>query len=62
MCTCLLLFHSIIAFDTKLYAETRPPVIWMGKNSYGRVEIWVDGLKNEGAKMSSKTIVMSVMP
>ena len=28
-----------------LYAETRQPVIWTGKNEYGRVEIWVDGLK-----------------
>ena len=26
-----------------LYVETRPPVIWTGKNEYGRVEIWVDG-------------------
>ena len=23
--------------------HTRLPVIWMGKNEYGRVEIWVDG-------------------
>ena len=28
-----------------LYVETRPPVIWTGKNEYGRVEIWVDGYK-----------------
>ena len=26
-----------------LYVETRPPIIWTGKNEYGRVEIWVDG-------------------
>ena len=25
-----------------IYVETRPPVIWTGKNEYGRVEIWVD--------------------
>ena len=27
----------------KLYAETRPPVIWMGETCCRRVEIWVDG-------------------
>ena len=47
--------------ESQLYVETRPPVIWMGKNEYGRVEIWVDGWwmgkKNEGVKKrSSKTI------
>ena len=43
-----------------LYAENRPPIIWMGKNHYGWVEIWVDGWwtgKTHGAKKkSSKTI------
>ena len=33
-----------------LYVETRPPVIWTGKNEYGRVEIWWTGKNNEGAK------------
>ena len=26
-----------------LYLDTCPPVIWMGKNEYGRVEIWRTG-------------------
>ena len=34
----------------ELYVETRPPVIWTGKNQCGRVEIWVDRWTNEGAK------------
>ena len=33
-----------------LYVETRPPIIRTGKNEYGWAEIWVDGVKNEGAK------------
>ena len=42
---------------TELYVETRPPVIRTGKKEYGRAEIWVDGVKNEGVKKrSSKTI------
>ena len=40
----------LIDLHTLLYVETRPPVIWMGKNEYGQVEIWVDGYKNEGGK------------
>ena len=43
-----------------LYVETRPRVIWTGKNEYGRVEIWVDGWwmgkKRRSKKRSSKTI------
>ena len=35
------LFRTI-AFTRQpyLYVETHPPIIWMGKNEYGRVEIW----------------------
>ena len=44
----------------QLYVETRPPIIWTGKNEYGRVEILVDGLwtgkKLRSKKRSSKTI------
>ena len=47
-------------WKAQLYVETRPPVIWTGKNEYGWVEVWVDGQwtdkKNEGAKKASKTI------
>ena len=31
--------------QSQLYAETRPPVIWTGKDRCGRVGIWVDGKK-----------------
>ena len=41
----------------QLYVETRPPVIWTGKNEYGQVEIWVDGKQIKEQK-SSKTIVL----
>ena len=37
-CACVCVEHSFM-----LYLETRPPVIWTGKNEYGRVQIWVDG-------------------
>ena len=40
--------------NSLLYVETRPHVIWTGKNEYGRVEIWVDGWwtgkKSDGGK------------
>ena len=40
------------------------PIIWTGKNRCGRVEIWVDGLKNEGAKNKKvfQNHRLSVMP
>ena len=38
-----------------IYAETRPPVIWMGKNHCGQVEIWIDGYKINEQKKFSKT-------
>ena len=44
----------------QIYAETHPPVIWMGKNHCGWVEIKVDGWwmgkKIKEQKRSSKTI------
>ena len=33
-----------------------PPIIWMGKNEYGRVEIWWTGEKLRRKKRSSKSI------
>ena len=32
-----------VGLSNSLYAETRPPIIWTGKNRCGWVEIWVDG-------------------
>ena len=40
---CQLWLEHVCFFQAQLYAETRPPVIWTGKNEYGQVEIWVDG-------------------
>ena len=56
--------HEYIISDNQmrpwLYAETRPPVIWMGKTCCRRVEIWEDGWltgkKFMSKKRSSKTI------
>ena len=42
MCT-VVGYYVYYVMYTQLYAETRPPVIWTGKNCCGRVEIWVDG-------------------
>ena len=39
--------------QSQLYVETRPPVIWTGKNEYGREKYGRTGggrVKNEGAK------------
>ena len=42
-CSCLCGIGQSVFGSTQHYVETRPPVIWTGKNEYGRVEIWVDG-------------------
>ena len=47
------LWKQSTSLVAQLYVETRPSVIRTGKNEYGRAEIWVDGYKNEGAKINS---------
>ena len=37
------LWSEVRQWPPGLYLETRPPVIWTGKNEYGRVEIWRTG-------------------
>ena len=34
--------QDVLDIQKKVYAETRPPVIWTGKTCCGPVEIWVD--------------------
>ena len=53
---CFTLCSHFVYLTYIALCKTCPPVIWTGKNEYGRVEIWVDGYKNEGAKKFSKTI------
>ena len=48
--------------DIALYSYIQIYVIWMGKNRCGRVEIWVDGQKNEGAQKVFQDQILSVMP
>ena len=47
-------YYQQSQYHSRVYAETRPPVIWAGKNHCGRAEIW--GKKMKEQTKSPKTI------
>ena len=54
---CVYVLVTTYIHSPQLYVETRPPVIWTGKNKYGRVEIWWMGNKRRSKiKRASKSI------
>ena len=55
---CILIhLFFVLAMMGHSFMQTRPPIIWMGRNCCGWVELWVDGEEEQKEqKRSSKTI------